>query len=29
VQLHKGTITVKSELEKGSIFQIEIPAAVA
>ena len=25
VQLHKGSITVKSELEKGSVFQLEIP----
>ena len=26
VQLHKGSITVKSEMGKGSVFQVEIPA---
>ena len=26
VQLHKGTITVRSELGRGSIFQLEIPS---
>ena len=26
VQLHKGSITVKSELGKGSVFQVEIPS---
>jgi len=26
VQLHKGSITVKSEQRKGSVFQVDIPA---
>jgi heavy metal sensor kinase len=29
VQLHNGSITAKSELEKGSVFQLEIPAATS
>ncbi|MHB8216063.1 MAG: sensor histidine kinase [Candidatus Sulfotelmatobacter sp.] len=28
VQLHKGSITVKSELGRGSTFRVELPAAV-
>jgi len=28
VQLHKGSITVKSELGRGSIFRVELPAVV-
>jgi signal transduction histidine kinase len=26
VQLHKGSISVKSDLGKGSVFEVEIPA---